>query len=117
MVLLTAISAVWTAAWALYTAAWAEARLLGEGVDVVVVVDVEVALGAELPLPPLEGDDPFVFGTTTVTVTLGVVFVTLVPPLLGVVPDPDPGFVDEPPGVVPVPGWNAAYSTIWAGAE
>ena len=76
--LLTAISAVCTAAWALYTEAWAEARLLGDGVDVVVVVAVELVFPAEPPL--LEGD--FVLGTITVTVTLGVVFVIFVPPLV-----------------------------------
>lgn len=64
---------------------------------------MEVVFGAELPLPlaALEGEDPFVLGTTTVTVTLGVVLVTVVPPLLGVVPDF--GFVGEVPDVV-VPG-------------
>jgi hypothetical protein len=93
---------------------------------VVVVVGVEVALAAELP--PLEGD--FVLGTITVTVTLGVVFVTLVPDLPGVVPDlgfavevprvvvpgvPAPGVVVPrvvAPGAV-APGWYAAYSTVW----
>jgi hypothetical protein len=122
-VLLTAISAVWTAACALYTAACAEARLLGDGVDVVVVVAVELVFAAEPPLP--EGDDPFALGTTTVTVTLGVVFVILVPDFDGVPPDPpdplfgffvlpDPGVVDPgvvDPGVVD-PGSYAAYSTV-----
>jgi hypothetical protein len=132
LVLATAVSAVCTAACALYTDAWAEARLPGEGVDVVVVVDVELVFAAELPPP--DGDDRVVLGTITVTVTLGVVFVTLVPDLVGVVPDlvgvvpdlvgvvpdlvgvvRDPRFVGEVPGVVP--GWKAAYSTVWAGAE
>ena len=45
--------------------------------------------------------DYIVLGTITVTVTLGVVLVTLVPDLPGVVPDPR--FVVEVPGVV-VPG-------------
>jgi hypothetical protein len=92
----------------------------------VVVVAVEVVCAAELP--PLEVDDRVVLGTITVTVTLGVVFVVLVPDLVvtvtpdvvGVVPDlvgavPDFGLAGEVPGVVP--GWNAAYSTVWAGAE
>jgi hypothetical protein len=78
----------------------------------VVVVGVEVVFAAEEP--PLEGDDRGVLGTTTVTVTLGVVFVTLVPDLVVEVPDPCvPG---EVAGVV-VPGWYAAYSTVRAGAE
>ena len=77
----------------------------------VVVVGVEVVFAAEPP--PLEDDDRVVLGTITVTVTLGVVLVTLVPDLLGVVPDL--GCVGEMPGVVP--GWYAAYSTVWAGAE
>lgn len=104
MVLLTAISAVCTAAWALYTEAWAEARLLGDGVDVVVVVAVELVFPAEPPL--LEGD--FVLGTITVTVTLGVVFVIFVPPLVGVSVSPVPlvGFFP-----VPAPGLNDANST------
>jgi hypothetical protein len=127
-VLLTAVSAVCTAACALYTEACAEARLLGDGVDVVVVVLVELVFAAEPPLP--EGDEPFVLGTITVTVTLGVVFVTLVPDLVGVPPDPvdppfgflvlpdpgvvDPGVVDAgvvDPGVVD-PGLYDAYSTV-----
>jgi hypothetical protein len=114
-VLFTAVSAVCTAAWALNTAAWAEARLLGDGMAVVVVVFVvPVVLPAPEPEPPLlEGDDRVVLGTTTVTVTLGVVFVTLVPDL--VVEVPDPRFPGEAPGVV-VPGWYAAYSMVWAGA-
>jgi len=90
--------------------------LPGEGVEVVVVV--EVVLGVELPPPEEdEGVDRDVLGTTTVTVTLGVVLVTCVEPgldLLGVV---DPGFdgVVDVPGVVP--GWKAAYCTVPAGAE
>ena len=95
-----------------------------------VVVAVEVVFGAEVLL--LDGDDLVVLGTTTVTVTLGVVVVTLVPvpDLVGVVPVPDlVGAVPVPDlgGAVPVPdlgevlvvvpGWNAAYSTVWAGAE
>ena len=103
--LLTAVSAVCTAACALYTAAWAEARLLGDGVAVVVVVGVALVFAAEEP--PLE-DDLVVLGTTTVTVTLGVVFVTFVLDL--VVEVPDPPFPGEVPGVVG-PGWNAAYAT------
>jgi hypothetical protein len=125
LVLLTAISAVWTAACALYTAAWAEARLLGEGVAVVVVVWVELVFGAELP--PLEADDPLVLGTTTVTVTLGVVFVILVPDLVGVAPDPAFGVPPDPLVGVPPdpvvgflvlpdpdvdPGSYDAYSTV-----
>jgi hypothetical protein len=93
---------------------------------VVVVVGVDVDLAEELP--PLDGD--VVLGTITVTVTLGVVFVTLVPDLTGVVPDL--GFVVEVPGVVVpgvvapglvapgvvAPGWYAAYTTVWpAGTE
>jgi hypothetical protein len=117
LVLATAVSAACTAACALYTDAWAEARLLGDGVEV--VVDVEVVFAAELPL--LEGDDRVVLGTITVTVTLGVVFVVLVPALVVtvvpdlVVPVPDLGLPGKVLGVVP--GWNAAYSTVWAGAE
>jgi hypothetical protein len=108
LVLLTAISALCTAACALYTEACAEARLLGDGVEVVVVVAVELVFAAELP--PLEGD--FVLGTTTVTVTLGVVFVILVPPEpVGVFPDPDFGFFVLPVPVV-VPGSYDAYSTV-----
>jgi hypothetical protein len=81
-------------------------------VAVVVVVGAEVVFAAELP--PLEDDDRVVLGTTTVTVTLGVVFVTLVPDFVVEVPDPCvPG---EVPGVV-VPGWYAAYSTVWADGE
>ena len=95
------------------------------------MVGVEVDFAEELP--PLEGD--FVLGTITVTVTLGVVFVTLVPDLPGVVPDL--GFVVEVPRVVVpgvvvpgvdvpgvvapgvlAPGWYAAYTTVWpAGTE
>jgi hypothetical protein len=91
------------------------------------VVDVEVVLADELP--PLEGDDRVVLGTITVTVTRGVVFVVFVPDLVvtvvpdlvvTVVPDlagavPDLGFAGGVPGVVPE--WNAANSTVWAGAE
>ena len=80
-------------------------------VVVVVVVGVELVFAAEVPL--LEGDDRVVLGTITVTVTLGVVFVVLVPDFVVVVPDL--GFVGEELGVVP--GWNAAYSTVGAGAE
>jgi hypothetical protein len=117
LVLATAVSAVCTAACALYTDAWAEARLLGDGVEV--VVDVEVVFAGELPL--LEADDRVVLGAITVTVTLGVVFVVLVPALVVtvvpdlVVPVPDLGLPGKVLGVVP--GWNAAYSTVWAGAE
>jgi hypothetical protein len=111
-VLLTAISALCTAAWALYTDACAEARLLGDGVEVVVVVAVELVFAAELP--PLEGD--LVLGTTTVTVTLGVVFVILVPDLVVVSVWPDPpapvgGFFVLPDPVF-VPGSYDAYSTV-----
>ena len=79
--------------------------LPGEGVDVVVAVDV--VLGVELP--PLEREEPdgVVLGTTTVTVTLGVFLVTVVPPVFD--------FLVGLVGVVP--GWNAAYSTVPAGAE
>ncbi len=111
--LFSATSALCTPAWAEYTAAWAEAMLPGEGVEVVVAV--EVVLGVELPPLEDEGVDREVLGTTTVTVTLGVVLVTLVAPgldLLGVVDFP--GVVDR--GVVD-PGWKAAYSTVAAGAE
>jgi hypothetical protein len=97
LVSLTAVSAVCTAACALYTAAWAEARLLGDGVAVVVVVGVELVFAAELPPP--EDEDRVVLGTTTVTVTLGVVFVTFVPDLVGVPPDPLLGFL-----FLPAPG-------------
>jgi hypothetical protein len=81
-------------------------------VAVVVVVGVELVFAAEPPL--LEGDDRVVLGTTTVTVTLGVVFVILVPDLVGVPPDPPApvfGFL-----VVPAPGADPgsydAYSTV-----
>ena len=79
--------------------------LPGEGVDVVVTVDV--VLGVELP--PLEREEPdgAVLGTTTVTVTLGVFLVTVVPPVFG--------FLVGLVGVVA--GRNAAYSTVPAGAE
>jgi hypothetical protein len=111
LVLLTPISAVCTAACALYTAAWAEARLLGDGVAGVVVVGVDVVFAAELlPLDgdePPEDDDRVVLGTTTVTVTLGVVFVTLVTDLVGVWPDPLVGFL-----FLPGPGLYAANSTV-----
>ena len=46
-------------------------------------------------------------GTTTVTVTLGVVFVTFVPDLVGVPPDPLVGFF-----FLPAPGLNVANSTV-----
>ena len=52
---LTAVSALCTAAWALYTEACAEARLLGDGVVVVVVVAVELVFAAE-PAAAIEGD-------------------------------------------------------------
>src|SRR5579859_4097516 len=92
--------------------------LPGEGVLVVVVLGVEeVVFEAEPPAAPdeelplrLDGEPPdegVVLGTTTVTVTLGVVLVaTTVPPLgLPAVP--------EPPLGLPVgPGWNAAYSIV-----
>jgi len=72
-------------------------------VDVVVVVAVELVFVAEPPL--LEGEDRVVLGTITVTVTLGVVFVILVPDLVGVSPDPPApvfGFLVLPaPGVDP----------------
>ena len=81
------------------------------------VVAVEVVFGVELPLArELEPDPPCVLGTTTVTVTCGVVLVTVLEPGLDFVFDP-PGLV--PVGLVPVgvvPGWNAAYSTVAAGA-
>jgi hypothetical protein len=98
--------------------------LPGEGVEVVVVVGVEVVFDAELPAPPdeelpprpdeepLDGD---VLGTTTVTVTLGVVLVatTFPDPVFDLPPVPDPL-----PGLPVVPGWKAAYSTVPpAGAE
>jgi hypothetical protein len=99
LVLVTAVSALCTPACAEYTAAWAEATLPGEGVEVVVAVDV--VFGVELVFGT-------VLGTTTVTVTLGVV-------LVAIVFEPDLDFVGDLPGVVP--GWNAAYSTVLAGAE
>jgi hypothetical protein len=87
-------------------------------VAVVVVVEVEVVLAAELP--PLE-DECVVLGTITVTVTRGVVFVILVPDLVVTVV-PDLGLLGAVPGDgvlvgVVLPGWNAAYCTVWAGAE
>jgi hypothetical protein len=103
LVSLSAVSALCTPACAEYTEAWAEAMLPGEGVEVVVAV--EVVLGVELPL-----EDPVrdALGTTTVTVTLGVFLVTVV--------DPPFDFVgDLPVGELPVgdlPGWKAAYSTV-----
>jgi hypothetical protein len=63
----------------------------------------EVVFGVELP--PLEELFGVVLGTTTVTVTLGVVLVATTF---------DPGlvfFVGVPPG------WKAAYSNVLAGAE
>ena len=110
LVLLSAASALWTPAWAEYTAAWAEAMLAGEGVVVVVVVvGVEVVLAAR-SRAAARGRRGVVLGTTTVTVTLGVVLVVII------VPDRSwacptcavPG--DRYACVVPVPGWNAAYS-------
>ena len=71
----------------------------------VVVVGVEVVFADAPPepeLPPLEPDDREVLGTTTVTVTLGVVLVTFVPDLPDVVPDF--GFGVLAPGVE-APGW------------
>ena len=118
MVLLTAISAVCTADWALYTEAWADARLLGDGVDVVVVVAVELVFGVEVDFPdePLLPDADFVLGTITVTVTLGVVFVILVPDLVGVVVSPDPVGASPDPVVgfllLPAPGLYEANSTV-----
>jgi hypothetical protein len=100
LVLVTAVSAVCTPASAEYTAAWAEAMLPGEGVEVVVAVDV-VVFGVELVFGA-------VLGTTTVTVTLGVV-------LVAIVFEPDLDFVGDLPGVVP--GWKAAYSTVPDGPE
>ena len=95
--------------------------LPGEGVVVVAVVLVFVV---ELPpvfppeFPPLEDVEVFgLLGTITVTVTLGVVLVTLVTPLV----PPDLDFVGDLPGVVlvgfvvfvgVVPGWKAAYSRV-----
>lgn len=77
--------------------------LPGDGVLVVVVV--ELVCEAEDPVA-LEEEDPFfdgvVLGTTTVTVTLGVVLVATT------VPEPGLDFV----GDLPVPGWKAAYSTV-----
>ena len=104
-----------TPAWAEYTEAWADAMLPGEGVDV--VVDVEVVLGVEPPPPEDDRDDVDVLGTTTVTVTLGVFLTVVVVPEPGL---PDLGVVGVFPGVVPlgvVPGWKAAYSTVPADPE
>lgn len=110
MVSFTPVSALCTAASAESTAASAEAMLPGEGVLVVVVVELEeVVFDPELPPrpddePPLEG---VVEGTTTVTVTLGVVLVatTFPDPVFDLPPVPDPVF-----GLPVVPGWKAAYS-------
>lgn len=124
MVLFSAVSALCTPASAEYTAACADATLPGEGVEVVVAV--ELVFGAELPPPeddecvePLPPDDEgLVLGTTTVTVTLGVVFVVVVVLDPGF---PDFDFVVDVPGVDDVlggaPGWKAAYCTAPAGAE
>jgi hypothetical protein len=82
-------------------------------VAVVVVVELVFVVGVELvfaPDPPLlEGDDRVVLGTITVTVTVGVFFVILVPDLVVVVVSPDPvgGFFP-----LPAPGWNDANSTV-----
>ena len=124
MVLFSAVSALCTPASAEYTAACADATLPGEGVEVVVAV--ELVFDAELPPPeddewvePLAPDDEgLVLGTTTVTVTLGVVFVVVVVLDPGF---PDFDFVVDVPGVDDVlggvPGWKAAYCTAPAGAE
>ena len=110
LVLLTAVSALCTPAWAEYTEAWADAMLPGEGVEVVVVVGVEVVLADDLPPP--EDDEGVELGTITVTVTCGVVLVVVVVPEPGL---PDLGFVGDLLGVVP--GWKAAYSTVPADPE
>jgi hypothetical protein len=113
LVLFSAVSALCTPAWAEYTAAWAEAMLPGDGVVLVDVV--EVVLGVE-PAPPNEEDvERVVGGTTTVTVTCGVVLVVVVEPGLDFVFEPVFEPLGDPPGFVP--GWNAAYSTEPAGAE
>jgi hypothetical protein len=76
-----------------------------------VLVDVvEVVLGVEPALPDDEDVERVVGGTTTVTVTCGVVLVVVVEPGLDLVFEPD-----DPPGFVP--GWNAANSMVPAGAE
>ena len=69
------------------------------------VVAVELVFGADPPLP--DPDDRLVLGTTTVTVTLGVVFVTLVPDFVGVWPDPLVGVL-----FLPGPGVYDANSTV-----
>jgi hypothetical protein len=74
-------------------------------VAVVVVVGVVVVFAADLPL--VDGDDRVVLGTITVTVTLGVVLVVLVPDFVVVWPDPAVGFL-----CLPAPGWNDANSTV-----
>lgn len=130
---MSATWAVCTLASALSTDAWAEAMLPGEGV-VLVVVGVDVAFGAEAleeeerePLPELLGVPELLdllellglvglLGTTTVTVTCGVVLVTVVAPGLDFGVD-SPGFFDvsgvvDAPGFVPPPGWKAVYSTV-----
>ena len=123
--LFSAVSALCTPASAEYTAACADATLPGEGVEVVVAV--ELVFGAGLPPPeddecveplPPDDDEGLVLGTTTVTVTLGVVLVVVVVLDPGF---PDVAFVVDVPGVVDVlggvPGWKAAYCTVPTGAE
>lgn len=77
------------------------------------VVAVELVFGADPPLP--DPDDRLVLGTTTVTVTLGVVFVTLVPDFVGVLPDPLVGVWPDPLVgflFLPAPGVYDANSTV-----
>jgi hypothetical protein len=80
--------------------------LPGEGV---VVVAVEVVFAVELP-PSEAVVVRGLLGTTTVTVTRGVVLVSFVVPGLDLLGAVEPGCFAEP-------GWKAAYSTVETGAE